>query len=242
MMKIQTIMGVVTVAVVICAAAGSQRRQNAPAPEGGAGAQEKALFLHLLAPRAYTDPPVPAHRILTTRVYLFRDFSISVDNSENPFAKPWDGAITSPVWSKNGSPEARPLESLWNSGDATLAGRVEEADGKFMAHLQGLNRTTLNYFSGPIELERPVYEQGAYYHGIVWGVWFALSTNADCSGFLKALEEGSLRRPDIVDRNSPLAHRWVGGKPSAEHDGAANVSEQIRSETNSALPAAGSRR
>jgi hypothetical protein len=40
--------------------------------------REKPLFLHLLAPRAYTDPPMPAHRILTARVYPFQDFSISV--------------------------------------------------------------------------------------------------------------------------------------------------------------------
>ena len=213
-MKNLTITGIVMMAVLTGTAGRSQAQQGAP-PERATGIQEKALFLHLLAPRAYTDPPVSAHRILTARVYPFQDFSISVGDSENPFAKPWDGAITSPLWCTNGAPKPRPLDPLWTSGDATLAGRIEEVDGKFLAHLQGRNRTTLNYFHGQIELEKPVYEQGAYFHGgSVWGVWFALSTNADCSGFLKAIENVTLRRPDVVDRNSPLADRWLGDKPS----------------------------
>jgi hypothetical protein len=136
-----------------------------------------------------------------------------VGDPQDLFTKPWEGAVTSPLWSKDGSPKARPLGSLWNSGDAALAGRIEEVNGKFVAHLQGLNRTTLNYFHGEIDLEKPVYEQGAYYRSnFIYGVWFALSASPDCSAFLRALEDGSLRRPDVVDQNSPLVDRWKRGE------------------------------
>jgi hypothetical protein len=169
--------------------------------------------LHLLDPRTYTDPPTPAHRIVTARVHLFQDFSIIVGDPQNLFATPWEGAVTSPLWSKDGSLKARPLSPLWNSGDATLAGRIEEVNGKFVAHLQGFNRTTLNYFHGEIELEKPVYEQGAYYRSnAIHGVWFALSASPDCSAFLRALEDGTLRRPDVVNQNSPLVDPWKRGE------------------------------
>ena len=195
----------------------SQLQREAVQAQGSTAAQGEPLFLHLFTSRTYTDPPIPAHRIVTARVYPSQGFSISVGDQEDPFTKPWDGAFTNPVWNKNGSPEARPLESLWQSGDATLAGRIEQLNGKFVAHLQGQDRTTLNYFNGWIELEKPVYEQGGYYHGgSVSGVWFALSTNADCSRFVRALENGSLQRPNVVDRDSPLVNPWVRGKPKAE--------------------------
>jgi hypothetical protein len=204
-MKDLIIISVVMVAAVIFAVPQSQSQQKVPETEGGTGAQDKALFLHLLAPRAYTDPPLPAHRIVTARVYPFQDFSISVGDTRELFAKPWDGAWTNARWSKDGSPESRPLEPLWNSGDATLAGRIEQVDGRFVAHLQGLNGTTMNYFHGEIEIDKPVHEQGGYYHGrTILGVWFALSTNPDCSRFLRALDDGSLQKGNIVDQNSAI--------------------------------------
>ena len=222
----------------------SQPQEESLPAQGPTGAQERALFLHLLdEPGAETNPRLPAQRIVTTRVYPFQDFAVSIGDPEDPFTKPWNGAFTNPVWSKDGSPEARPLAALWNSGDATLAGRIQLQNGKFLARLQGRNRTTLGYFAGEIELDKPVYEQGGYYHGgAIWGVWFALSTNADCNQFLRALNDGSLRRPNIVEKNSPEADRWLRGQPSAEPNGAANGSQPIRSETNQPAGAAGSRR
>src|SRR5689334_7595059 len=148
-MKNPIFIGFLTMAVLVCTAA--------PVPEPAASG-EKPLFLHLIDPGAYTDPPGPSHRILTARVYPFQDFSIAIGDSENPFATPWDGAATSPIWKADGSPVPRPLQALWDSGDATLAGRIDVVDGKFVAHLQGRNRTTVNYFHGPFELEKPVYE------------------------------------------------------------------------------------
>jgi hypothetical protein len=221
-MKKLIIISTIAVAAVIGTTLRSQ-------PQGGAGAQDEALFLHLLAPGAFTDPQIPAHRIITARVYPFQDFSISVDDPEGSLTNRWDGGWTNPHWSKNGSPETRPLEPLWNSGDATLAGRIEKVNGKFFAHLQGRNRTTLNYYHGEIELEKPVYEQGGYYRGgTIWGVWFALSANPDCSPFLRALQDGSLKRPNIVDKNNLVRDRWEHGQqnsphqfPSAEPGGAA---------------------
>ncbi len=187
------------------------------------------LFLHVLAGRSYdSNPPVPAHRIVTSRVYLFKDFSVSVGDNTNPFDKPWDGAVTSPIWSANGVPKARPLERLWDSGDASLAGRIEQVDGSLVAHLQGRDRTTVSYFNGKIELEKPVYEQGAYYHGgAIWPVWFVLSTNADCNGFLQGLEDGRIRRPDVVNREDPLVKRWVENGPLADPGRAVNQNQPV---------------
>jgi hypothetical protein len=221
-MKNPLILPLIVVAVVSCTTSRSQVGEKTLQAQPGADAEDKLLFLHLLAPRAYTEPTIPAHRIVTARVYPFQNFSVSMGDPEDPFAKPWDGAWTNPLWSTNGTPIARPLESLWNCGDAALAGRIEQVNGKFFAHLQGRNRTTLNYFNGEIALEKPVYEQGGYYHGgSVWGVWFVLSTN-DCSRFVRALEDGTLQSPNVVDRNSPLVDQWVRGKPSAEPGAAPN--------------------
>lgn len=75
---------------------------------------------------------------------------------DNPFTNHWDGAVTTPQIGTNGVAKIRPLGSIWNSGDAVLAGRVEWRLGKFFARMQGRNQTTLNYFDGVIELEKPV--------------------------------------------------------------------------------------
>jgi hypothetical protein len=216
-MKMLVIAGVFLVAQAGFAPLRSQSQREAAQAQETTAAHDQPLFLHLLAPQIYADPPIPAHRIVTAKVYPFEDFSVSAGDDENPFAKPWDGAVTNPLWSTNGSPKARPLEPIWNSGDATLAGRIEQVNGSFLAHLQGRDRTTVNWFNGKIELEKPFFEQGSYFHdGRIWPVWFVLSTNFECSGFLKALENGSLRRPNIVDRNSPLVDRWTKDKPKAE--------------------------
>ena len=201
------------------------------------------LFLHVLAGRSYdSNPPRPAHRIVTSRIYLFKDFFVSAGENTSPFAKPWDGAVTSPVWS-NGVPKARPLESLWDSGDASLAGRIDQVGRSFLAHLQGRDRTTVSYFNGKIELEKPVYELGAYYHGgAIWPVWFVLSTNADSSGFLQGLDDGRIQRPDVVDRNDPLAKRWVESGSNAEPGSTANQSQPISPHTNQTPATAGSGR
>ena len=212
------------VVIVGCSRPRSQPHQATSPAQGGTVTQDEPLFLHLLSPRTYT-PPIPAHRIVTARVYPFLDFAISIGDLENPFfTNRWDGAWTSPRLSKAGFPEARPLESLWDSGDAVLAGRIERTNGRFSTILQGRDRTTLNYFNGEIELEKPVCELGGYYRGgTVRTVWFALSRNPDCSHFLRALEDGSLSRPDVVDKDSPAVERWVRGEqntaprpPSAE--------------------------
>ena len=246
-MKSIRIRVVVTLAALICTTLGSQSQQRAPQGQGGVGAQDKPLFLHLVAPRAYTEPPSPAHRIVTGRIHPCQDFAIFVGEPQDIFAKAWEGAWTNPIWSTNGLPEARPLMALWNSGDATLGGRIEEVNGKFVAHLQGFNRTTLNYYHGEIELEKPVYEQGGYYRGgTVWGVWFALSTNSDCSPHIKALEDGILQKPNVIDRNSPLREHWEDGKqnsqprpPQAEQGGPGNRTQPGGPETNRTPAAAG---
>lgn len=187
------------------AAEGTSRAQKGTIP------QQDRFFLHLLAPRAYTDPPVPPHRIVTARVYLQQDFAVSAGDTGNPFTNGWDGAWTNPIWTKTGSPQARPLDPVFNSGDAVLAGRIERVGGKFSANLQGRDRTALCYYHGEIELEKPVYEQGGLYcSNAISAVWFVLSASPDCSQFLKQLEDGTLRRPNIVEQNSSAAKAWEG--------------------------------
>jgi hypothetical protein len=180
--------------------------------------QEKPLFLHLLS--SGTPPGTPAHRIASVRIYLSQDFSISFGNPDNPFTNRWDGAVTLARRSPNGAYEKRPLENLWDSGDAVLAGRVDKKDGKLFAKIQGRNRTTLNYIDGEIELEKPVEQDGSWFcGGAIWGVWFVLSENPDCSPFLRALDEGTLHSPSTVEANSPEAKQWLqSNEPPHEND------------------------
>jgi hypothetical protein len=211
-MKTSTIL-TISALLLVCASPMSQSEQTAAKLHEADAEKVEPMFLHLLAPKAHTDPPLPAHRIVTVRVYPFQEISISIGDAEDPFTDGWEGAWTNPQWSKDSSPEPRPLEPVWNSGDAVLAGRIERVNGKFFARLQGRNRTTLNYFHGEIELEKPVYEQGGFYRGgVIWPVWFALSSSPDCTQFLKALEDGRLRRSNVVDLDSPARKRWQEGE------------------------------
>ena len=239
-MKYYLTLSVILGAVLCCDLAQSQSQPTAPDARAAASSPEKPLFLHLLAPGAITNPAIPALRIVTARVYPSQPFSVSIGDPEDPFATPWDGAVTIPRLSTNGSWEARPLGRLWNSGDAALAGRIDQVNGRFFARLQGLNRKTLSYFDGEIELENPVYGHGTYLHGnTVYGVWFALSADANSRRFLKALDEGSLQIPGLVDQNSPEANQWTRGNPNAKTNGPAKVRQPIPSETNSTPSAAG---
>ena len=53
-------------------------------------------------------------------------------------------------------------------------------------------------------------QQGSYYTGgLIQGVWFVLSGNADCSAYLRQLDNGTLRSPVVVKTDSPEAKRWL---------------------------------
>lgn len=39
------------------------------------------LYLHLIAPRYYTDPPTPARRIVSTRIWLSKEFAVTVEDA-----------------------------------------------------------------------------------------------------------------------------------------------------------------
>jgi hypothetical protein len=159
----------------------------------------------------YTDPPAAAHRIVSARIHPSEYFSISAGDPDDPFTNRWDGAVTVAQIGKTGVPEARPLEPFWNSGDAVLAGRIDRVNGRFIAQLQGRFHTTLNYFHGEMELEKPVYEQGSLFRNdAIWGVWFVLSANPDCGHFLRALEDGTVHVP-VVPKDSPAAKEWEAG-------------------------------
>jgi hypothetical protein len=189
---------------------GQQRLVPRAALRGSAqgDALQRPLFLHLLAPG--TNAGAGARRIASTRIYLSQDFSVSVGDADNPFTNRWDGAVTTPRIDRNGVAERRPLEPMWDSGDAVLAGRIDLREGQLFAQLQGRNQTTLSYFRGEIELEKPVEEHGAWYRGgAIWGVWFVLSESPDCGEFLVQLDNGTLRSPSVVERNSLEAKRWL---------------------------------
>jgi hypothetical protein len=210
-MNVSTATGISLIVLLGCARPRTQRLPNWPTTPGVAAAQEERLFIHLLAPASYTAPQTPAHRMVTARIHPAEYFAISVGDPDDPFTNHWDGALTVARLSKTGVPEARPLEPFWNSGDAILAGRIDAVNGKFIAQLQGRSHTTLNYFHGEMELEKPVYGQGCLFRNdAIWGVWFVLSANPDCGQFLRALHDGSLQPPSLVDKDSPAAKGWVG--------------------------------
>ena len=232
-MRAATIIGLVVLAG--CAGPRTQRLPNWAATPGVA-AHEERLFIHLLAPASYTAPQTAAHRIVTARIHAGEYFAISVGDPDNPFTNHWDGALTLAQLSKAGVPEARPLEPFWDSGDAILAGRIDPVNGKLIAQLQGRSHTTLNYFHGEMELERPVYGQGCLFRSdAIWGVWFVLSANADCGNFLRALDDGTLKPPSLVDKDSPAVKAWAGHQSrgtlqilNAEPDAASNASPPHR--------------
>lgn len=207
--RVRNQLAILTLSAGLFAGCTSARSQSQGDDSKDAGRDpDKALFLHLLAPPIKGE--TPARRIVTARVYLSREIAVSVGDTEDPFTKGWDGAYTLPLFETNGVAQVRPLESVWNSGDAVLAGRIEWRNGKFLAHLQARNQTTLSYFHGEIELEKPVYEHGGSYRGgTIWGVWFALSESPDCNDFLNRLEDGTLHYP-LVDLDSPEAKQWEG--------------------------------
>jgi hypothetical protein len=227
MKSASTIAAMCTLLLAGCGNPGVQSRETEPKVPRSLAAHEEALFIHLLALPIETNK---AYRIVTARVYPFKSFAASVGEPYDPFTNSWDGAWTNAKIDKNGAAEARPLEPIWKSGDAVLAGRIDRVNGKFYARLQGRNRTTLNYFHGEIELEKPVYEQGGLYRAnVIWGVWFALSASPDCSRFLKELDDSTLQLP-LVDKDSPAAKQWEGWNPSgtlqildAEPDAAPNA-------------------
>ncbi len=126
------------------------------------------LFVHLIAPRYYTDPPIPPKRIVTTRISLGEDFAVSFDDSGSSHSYSVGG-----------------LSPYSYSGDAVLAGRVERRGAIFFGHLLGRSHTSLNHFAGEMELEKAVESQGGGFSGGIWSVRFVLSTNSDCSFFLK---------------------------------------------------------
>jgi hypothetical protein len=193
----------------------SQLQPSTPTTTQAVGSRSGPLYLHLLAPPVFTNSPVstnpstPAHRIVSTVVYPSMEFSVALGDLDDPFTNRWEGAWTNPRWSTNGIPEVRPLEAVWNSGDAVLAGRIDREGQKFVARLQGRNRTTLGYYHGAMELEKPVAEHGGWYRdGVIWEVWFALSNSPDCGAFLRQLDTGTLRS-SMVEIGSPIAERWV---------------------------------
>ena len=126
------------------------------------------LFVHLISPLYYTDPPIPPKRIVSTRISLGLDFAVSVSEPSSASSHSVGGA-----------------DPFNYSGDAVLAGRIDRRGNVFWGHLLGRSHTTLNNFAGQMELEKPVASQGGAFSSAIWSVQFVLSTNWDCRSFLK---------------------------------------------------------
>ncbi len=130
--------------------------------------QSAPLFVHLISPRYYGDPPIPPKRIVTTRISIGKDFAVSFCDSRSSYGYSVGGP-----------------NPYSYSGDAVLAGRVEQRGARFFAHLLGRSHTTVNRFEGEMEAEKAVEPQSGDFSGGIWSVRFVLSTNSDCSLFLK---------------------------------------------------------
>lgn len=64
------------VAAVGGLAAGNENVESRPTAD-------QPLYLHLLALRYYTTPPIPAKRIVSARVYVGQSFAVSVNGDAN---------------------------------------------------------------------------------------------------------------------------------------------------------------
>ena len=154
-----------------CAPRQHQRTENQVtlnAKEAQTSPQFAPLFVHLISPRYYTDPPNPLKRIVTTRITLGEDFAVSLGDSG--FSHSYSVGGPNPYS---------------YSGDAVLAGRVERRGTNFWGHLLGRSHSTMNHFAGEMLLEKVHESQGGSFSGGIWSVRFVLSTNSDCSLFLK---------------------------------------------------------
>ncbi len=105
---------------------------------------------------------------MSTRIGLAQDFAVSVGDP-GPGHSYFVGG----------------KEPFSYSGDAVLAGRIERRGPAFLAHLVGLCNGTMNTFDGEMKLDRPVSSQAVLGSGAFFSVEFLLSTNSDCSPFLK---------------------------------------------------------
>src|SRR5947199_7853178 len=85
------------------------------------------LYVHLISPRYYTDPPIPPKRIVSTRISLGQDFAVSVGELSSASSHSVGGA-----------------DPFSYSGDAVLAGRIDRRGNVFWGHLLGRSHTTLN--------------------------------------------------------------------------------------------------
>jgi hypothetical protein len=144
----------------------SERQATDNARRAQTSAPSVLLFVHLIAPRYYTDPSTPPKRVATTRISIGEDFAVSFGDSN--------------LYSYSvGGPEPYSY-----SGDAVLAGRIEQRGARLFANLLGVSGS-LNVFAGEIEIEKPVWSQGVSIGGIGLQLRFVLSTNSDCNPFLK---------------------------------------------------------
>src|SRR2546422_788452 len=116
-------------------------------------ARHAPLFLHLLSPRYYTDPPTPPKCIVSTRIFLGEDFAVSV---VSPSGEPHEVL-------------AGRLEQHGTDYFGRLTGRSHTTVNRFEGAME---------LDKPIESQGGFFSGGG-----IWRGRFVLSTNSDCSVF-----------------------------------------------------------
>lgn len=76
------IVGFLLVSVYAADHLGSEPRKTDTAQNSNSW--DLRLYLHLLAPRYYTDPPTPAQRIVSTRIWLSKEFAVMLGDEPEP--------------------------------------------------------------------------------------------------------------------------------------------------------------
>jgi hypothetical protein len=89
-------------------------------------------------------------------------------------------------------------EAIFVGGDDywKLTGHVERHGTNLMADLIGNTGSQIQFYKGEVRLEKPFFAQGGGASGGVVPLWFAVSTNSDCSPILENLEKTKQQRSE----------------------------------------------
>jgi hypothetical protein len=102
-----------------------------------------------------------------------------------------------------------------------LTGRVEKVEQSIKADLLGSTGGQSGYFEGRAEFEKPLLSQGGAASSGVALMWFALSTNSDCTHVIERLKtaipgigKSSVTNNDATGRAGEETNRHVGIDPN----------------------------
>jgi hypothetical protein len=89
-------------------------------------------------------------------------------------------------------------EAIFVGGDDywKLTGSIERRGTNLVADLNGSTGSQSQFYRGIVKLETPLFAQGGAASGGVVPLWFAVSTNSDCSPILASLEQTKQQRSE----------------------------------------------